>query len=129
MGATWKYKKWCTTSPKDHYPTSLTKGSPTSLIGLVRWFSPFHSSKRWLTSFAVNMSLFERVKNDLQIAHVNQLKYLSGAVKQMPDTGEAAPISSKQDIMDWIDEQEKKGRIQKAKDNRKLIAPNRVCPS
>ncbi|KLO12952.1 alpha/beta-hydrolase [Schizopora paradoxa] len=64
------------------------------------------------------MSKFEQFKNDLQYAHVNQLKAFSGGIKQMPDEGEAVPVSSKEEIMAWIDEQEKKGRIEKAKANR-----------
>ncbi len=63
------------------------------------------------------MSTFEKIRNDLQIAHVNQLKYFSGTVKKAPK--DEVPFSTKQDIMDWIDEQEKRGRIQKAKANRK----------
>lgn len=64
------------------------------------------------------MSGFEQIKNDLQVAHVNQLKCFSGAIKKVPEDSEEVPVSSKQEIMDWIDEQEKKGRIEKAKANR-----------
>ncbi|KLO12953.1 alpha/beta-hydrolase [Schizopora paradoxa] len=74
------------------------------------------------------MSRFETIKNDLQDAHVKQLKYFSSGVEQMLDTGDAVPVASKQDIMHWIDGQEKKGCLKKAKANRMTTPEDQTTP-